>query len=353
MPRVILKASHLYARKKYGQAIKLLETNIFSFRDNPQFYYLLGLVCLRTRDIPGAMSYLRRSYQLNRHNSDTQSLLALAELLSSNPHHAIEHWLEILKREPKYTPALTGLRMLKNGIVEPNRLMESKIFNRLIPVLKNQIIYQYGLIFVIFSVVLMCGLGVYFYITRPPNVIARRGIEQIEIARSQDTIISLDGNPRYILNESQIASLLNTIHHDFLRKKDNDTCKNINYLLHSNTTIQVKQRMSLLSTYLSNETFATISSTDNYIDVKNEPWLYNGCFIRWKGRIANIEDNANHATFDFLIGYEDEKILDGIERSFLTVDYNLDNPQSIEIIGKLHTNEDIRIIEVTDIRPLL
>ena len=77
MPKSVLSRAHqLFRRRRFSHVIRLLESQIFRYRNNAEFYALLGSTCLYTGDFGGAESYLRRAEQLNEEDVTTQLGLA-------------------------------------------------------------------------------------------------------------------------------------------------------------------------------------------------------------------------------------------------------------------------------------
>ena len=66
----------LFLRKKYAAVVRLLEPEVYRFRDSLLYYRLLGLSCLHLQDGGGALSYLNRALQIKE--DDVDSLLGLA-----------------------------------------------------------------------------------------------------------------------------------------------------------------------------------------------------------------------------------------------------------------------------------
>jgi hypothetical protein len=58
MPKSVLtRARQLFRRRRFSQVIRLLESQVSRYRNNSQFYALLGTACLHTGDFGGAESY--------------------------------------------------------------------------------------------------------------------------------------------------------------------------------------------------------------------------------------------------------------------------------------------------------
>jgi hypothetical protein len=71
----------------------------------------------------------------------------------------------------------------------------------------------------------------------------------------------------------------------------------------------------------------------SFVDVYKNPTLYQDSQITWKGVATNVITNELITTFDFLIGYDTYRIIDGIVPVFFNryVSFNINKP--IELIG--------------------
>ena len=94
---LIKQARVLLKKKEYSQIIKLLEPNIYQFRDNFNYYFLLGVSCLQIGDIGGASSYLNRAMQLKQGDIDCQLCTAMLHLKKYLYRFLFYYSLELLK----------------------------------------------------------------------------------------------------------------------------------------------------------------------------------------------------------------------------------------------------------------
>ena len=117
MPRKSLSdARRLFRARKYAEVIRVLEPEVFKFRENHEYFSLLGYSCLHTGDLGGATSYITRAHQLKP--GDTNSLLGLAaiQLKKADAEGALKRWLEVLDEDPRNPVALKGMNMLRKGL---------------------------------------------------------------------------------------------------------------------------------------------------------------------------------------------------------------------------------------------
>ena len=78
----------------------------------------------------------------------------------------------------------------------------------------------------------------------------------------------------------------------------------VNRLFNSNASELIKERARLLSSYFSTPTFVDFADNFTYAEVAAEPWLYEGCYVRWSGQVSNLGVVEDAVQFTLLVGYE-------------------------------------------------
>ena len=88
--------------------IRLLEPEVFRYRENLEYFFLLGFSCLHTGDLGGAFSYISRANQLK--DDDVNVILGLAAIhfRRAENESAIKRWLEVLELDPSNAMAREG-----------------------------------------------------------------------------------------------------------------------------------------------------------------------------------------------------------------------------------------------------
>jgi hypothetical protein len=69
--------------------------------------------------------------------------------------------------------------------------------------------------------------------------------------------------------------------------------------------------------------------------VVKQPALYDECSVDWKGKVANLAVGKDAITFDLLVGYEQEKELEGIVSVSLPFAAEMQNGDGIEVLGQV------------------
>jgi tetratricopeptide (TPR) repeat protein len=351
------KAQALFQKKRYAEVIRLLESQVFLFRENPRFYYMLGVSCLHTEDVGGAQSYLKRAQQLE--TDDTQIMLALAavQLMRRDTEESLRLWLEILEREPKNRIARKGLELIKRNM-EPGMLLEAVEAGKIRALYPKPPFRVPRWIFGVAVALLVLAPAV--FLLRPvittalkPPPPERAGAEVLKIGPDVKNITAYNGTFRYILTPTEIKDTFLLIQKYFDGYRDNMAAMETNRILESNASPALKEKAKLFRDYLRKPDFVTFRDNFTYQQVMAAPSLYNDCYVRWKGKVSNLQVTDAVITFDFLVGYQTEKVLDGIVPVTMHFAANIQNAEALEIIAKISTNGRKISLTATSIRPIL
>ncbi len=349
------RAFKLFRARKFSEVVSLLEPQIFRYRENFSFYYLLGISCLYLGDFGGASSYLQRADQLKRGHTGVLLGLAIVYLKRGDVESALKVWLKILDRDPKNKRANAGINFVR-GIVAKNREFDfenSKVVKKLfppVPVSKKRIFIP--LVAIVCIGLIFGGVSLVTNGVVNPNILSflkskkseRVGINAIQIDRSNNlTLLGKDYTYRF--TDREIKKIFERAKKFLLEYRDNLAIVEINKILLSNATANVKQKASLLKTFIITPDFTTIQDSFPYKTVVANPLLYNGCFVLWRGKIANLVTDEKSISFDLLVGYEKERELEGIVKVFLSFPVLLENGVPIEVLGKVivTSGSDIRL----------
>ncbi len=344
------KAEKQFKLGKYSNVIRILEPEVFKYRDDEYFYYYLGMACLLLGDYSGANSYLRRALQITPSNSKTMLGLAVIHLKHNKPSEAIRIWLDILDKDPKNHYAKNSLELIKKaGALEsvPEEFL-AKNLHRFIPYRKNMIIYKSLRIAAVALIILVLSSGAFFLSRGIMNRFSRTKnlYPELTISREIKDIVA-EGDFKLELKGREIVESFESAKKLFIDNKDNESRIKINMILYSNASEAVKEKARLLSSYLREPDFRYFQNSISYRDVIEKPYLYNNCYIKWTGKIANIRIYEDHASFELLVGYESGKVLEGIINVTADFPVLLDEEFTYDIIGQLNTESVIKLKAVT------
>ena len=349
----LAKAQRLFQNGKYPQVIRLLESQIFKYRESNAFFYLMGFSCLHTGDLGGADTYLQRSLSLKPDEVDVLLGLSVVQLKRRSVEQALRYLLEILDEEPSNRKASLGLKILKRhatpdqaeGLANSPKIMKLLPGKKQLPVLPLTIF-----IFVI-------AVGTLSYFIVPPIVTKTRSPRQSEVAalsiRNIPALVEESSDARHQYSESEIEQIFKRAKRHFADYRDNLSQVEINRLLVSNASLAVKEQARTIAHYIQEPDFTTIRDSFSYLEVVAELPLYSDCFVTWRGKVANIELGTENIIFDLLVGYEEGKIIIGVVSVSINFAALINQGDPVEVLGKIVILDNLQpSIEGISIRKL-
>lgn len=345
------KASLQFRRNKFGDVLRLLEPQTFRYRENEQFYYMLGVSCLYTGDFGGAYTYLRRANQLNSEDINTLFALAAVHLKRQESNEALLNLLAVLDIDNGNKKAKKALQIIRNHI-------SSQTLDDLVNSDKISFLYPSTgfalppIIPIIVLAIIIVPLALLLFqksdgIEFPGKQPRSREVAELNLEETKQ-VVSQSGDYRYVLTEKEVNVSFTKAKRYFQDYDDNAAQKEINRLLESNASEQVKEKVRFLEGFLRTPTFTTLKTSYSYQEVEKEKYLYDKCFVIWKGKISNLSVTDELIAFDFLVGYHDEKVLEGVVPVTLDFAVSLEQGYPIELLGRIHIkNERITLTGVS------
>jgi tetratricopeptide (TPR) repeat protein len=326
------------------------------YRENPEFFYLLGVSCLYTGDYGGAHSYLRRSAQLTEDDAEALVGLAAVHLKRRENQEALRLWLEVLDQRPKHRVARRGLALLQKTD-DPVRLSEELSDSRIQRLFPTPGFAVPRWLWVVAIVSVLGVAGWNFGPTLVREIAAelgsrRPGYEVLDVENKPEVLTTPRGEFRYVLTSAEIESTYERVGRLFNDFRDNLARREMNRLLLSNASEALKERLRLLADYTTTPDFTSFRDNFDYDEVAAEPWLHHGCFVRWKGRATNVVIADDAITFDFLVGYHTDEVLEGIVPARLGFAARVDAGDPLEVIAQLRYASDGLRLDVTSVRRL-
>ncbi|MEE8441070.1 MAG: tetratricopeptide repeat protein [Spirochaetia bacterium] len=353
--RALSKSTRLLRTRRFSEVISLLEPQVFLYRENFTFYRNLGTACLYVGDFGGAFSYLQRAHQLRNQNPSILIGLAAVHLRRRQVTEALQYWLQILDQEPRNPIAKRGLALVRTT-TDPSvfiTMAESGKLRRFYPALGFSLprwVLPTGAVVVVAAaaVILWPLSGITL---SPVDTPIRDGTELTLIDRGMSDWTDFSGEFRYVLTNTEIEDTFARIGELFNEFRDNLAQREVNLLLNSNASDLIKERARLLSSYFTQPTFVDFGDNYTYSEVAGEPWLYDGCYVRWSGRVSNIAGSNEAVRFTLLVGYEDERVLEGTVP--VSVPFAVEiQPGPIELIAQVSFVEGLLSLTATSIRRL-
>ena len=349
MSDIIREAYLLFNKKKYSQVISLLEPQVFRFRENFNFFYMLGMSCLYQGDYGGSFSYLRRASDINENNVDTILGIAVIYLKRGDTGSALRLWLEVLEIDPANAYAQRGLNYLKKkGDADSfTDLSAQDKLLKFLPQTKKKKKFPLLLVLLLAAVLLVLSVIVFIYpgksdiLNRLPVFSSNnsRDLPEVEIDARKD-FIDIHNDFSITLTEKEVENLLKEIQDNLYDYRDNLAMYKINIINSSNASEYIKDRANLLSKYVKAPELTEFKDNFAYSDVEASPLLYNNCYILWKGKTVNLEETTNKISFDLLVGYHEEIILEGSVPVIFNFPIRILQNQPIELLGKIIADPD-------------
>jgi tetratricopeptide (TPR) repeat protein len=349
------KARRLFNSGKFTEVVRLLEPAIFQYRESFSFFYLLGVSCLYSGDTGGALSYLKRAQQLRENDIQTLLAMAVVYLKKTEREDSLRIWLKILEIDPKNKRARKGLNLLRKS-PEPEDIIAFCDSNRiysLFPKRKKKILNK--VLFLITTMVLASGIsGLIIYFS--PDLMNRNirpGMEQYVLPENQG-LLDYSRTYRFMYSEKEIREIFNKAKSLFNDYKDNQSIVEINRLLHSNASMDVKSIVYTLRDHMSTPDFSTFSKSNSYsyTEVFEEPYLYENCYILWEGKAGGVRITESAVTFDLWVGNTHEFF--GVVPVVLYFGEDITNGQILEVLGKVKLDQDEKVmLEGTALRKIV
>ncbi len=297
-------------------------------------------------DTGGAFTYLKRARQLDDTDINTLFAISAAHLKKGENNEAIMRLLTILDIDPRNRRAKRSLKLIRDAISEEMLydLIQSEKIKTIYPptglTIPTWVIFSIAAIVIIpLSILVIQDIGL-FSINKEIRSVE---IDRLTLETSQN-IVSTTGEYRLILSEKEIKETFEKAKKHFNKYEDNLAQREINRILTSNASEKVKEKAHFLMSYFRTPTFSSLKNSFSYETVQKEPFLYQNCYVIWKGRISNLAISEKAITFDFLVGYHDQKVLEGIVPVTLDFAVDLEQGYPIELLGKINYDSLITLV---------
>jgi hypothetical protein len=265
---------------------------------------------------------------------------------------AVDLYLEVLEKEPRNRIAKKALQVLrKYGGAEGIQVwIDSGRSRQLFPALPALPLTAGRILLPLAGVVLVFALagGVLAATGVIPGVnplgkasSERAGLAGIALEREErETPVQVDlrsngGTYRYILTRDQVLELYETARKLFAGYRDEAAKVPLNRLIESNASEAVKNKARLLMSYMEPPGFDSLKDRFPYAEVMQDPLLYRDCYVIWRGMATNLREGENSAAFDFLVGYDTRKTLEGIVQVTFDFSVALNPERPLEVLGRV------------------
>lgn len=338
---ILTRALRLARSGKFGEAIQKLESEVVRYHNSFIYFYILGVLCLHAGDFGGSLTYLKRAREVKM--QDPQVLLGLAVLFlrRGDTDRALDLYLEVLDKDGHNRiarKALNGIRKY-SGTDAFSLWIESGKLTRFYPPLPKLPPRIALTALVALGFLLLCGgMLLKFHILSLPvkPLSPREGYAGSALEREElRTPVQIGGSYRYILTKDQVVEAYNKARSLFTDLRDEAARVELNRIIESNASEAIKNKARLLSSYLETPGFDTLKDLFPYATVAADPGLYRDCHVIWRGMATNLDTGESATSFDFLVGYDTRRTLEGIVPVVFNFSAAVNTEKPLEVLGRV------------------
>lgn len=357
---ILRQAWGLYKQGRFSSALESLEPRVFQHRDDPAYYRVMGLCCLRLGDWKGGETYLQRARQLEEtvHRDTLLGLMAVAARRQEYG-EAVRLGLEILDRDPQDKTAKKGLSRLRVALAAPEGGpgLDKETLGQLLPPYRktNPALRIWG-VRIAAALAVAGGLagGTWWGLTMVQKggapAVQRQGPASLAFPATSSDALQVGTGFALTLTAEEVRQGWDRAQKAFQSYFDSRARYEINRLLLSNASNAVKERARSLIPFLHEPDFSRPEDSVSYQEVRTSPPLYEGCTVRWTGVLANLISGDKKITFDLLLGYQDGQVVEGIVPVELGFAALLKNSQVVEVLGRVVLRDGQWLIQGTSLR---
>jgi len=351
---LLSKAAGLAKRRKYEEALKILKDEEDRYNGFFKYYYLFAVICLHSGSFVEAHEYFHLARQIKMKDPSTLLGLALCCLREMKTARALDYYLDVQEADPNNKiakRALTAIR--KNSDSEalsewmtPVRL--EKLYPPIPgPALSAKTVVNAALALAAAAILVFGILILTKALPNPFKKRSERPTSEFVLSRQERSeAVEVGGSFLYILTRDQATGLYDKALSLFTEYRDEEAKINLNRILESNASEVLKNKSRLLISYMEIPGFDNFNRNANpsFSEVKNEPVLYRDVHVIWRGMATNVEVTDEHTIFDFLVGYDTRRILEGIVQVIFYSPVTINSERPLEVLGKikpLSSNSDI------------
>jgi tetratricopeptide (TPR) repeat protein len=326
-----------YRKKQYRKAISFLEKALRERKGDPEVYLFLGYSSLFTDDMEGARRYFKGGLLAHEENAELMKGLAFVYLKDERIEDAISLWGEVLEKNPRDRKVKRAIQHLRNA--EGVELFAEKSIPR--DFLSTGPPFYVKLQPYLIALGVLCGviiIGTIFYTTP----LYKKALERFypEIVRLNEvqfpTGISLtteESEALYSFSEKEIAASFSRIKRYIYKNRVNSALIELNKIMLSNASPGVKERFEILYKFTQAPDPLSIDYNPRFYEIMKEPAAFQGVYILWTGKIANLKKGKETAEFDLLVSYENQDTIEGIAHVLIGGTFYIENKQNVEVFG--------------------
>jgi len=338
------KAAILAKKRDYEGALNFLKDEEEKYYGSYKYYYLYGIICLYSGNYAEAHENFNLARKIKINEPDLMLCFAVLYLKRMDTVQAVHYYLEVQELDPKNKiakKALAVIRKYSAGEALSDWMTEnlSKLFPPIpAPSVTPKTIVNISLIFaaaVIFAFIILISVKV---MPNPFKSKNQRPTAEFKLSdQDRRESVQVEGSYKYILTRDQAINYYDKALSLFTSYRDEEAKKSLNRILESNAPEGIKSRARLLMDNMQVPGFDNFKRADNpsFADVRNESAIYRNVHVIWKGMATNVTVTDEGTTFDFLVGYDTRKTLEGIVPVVFSVPVAINIERPLEILGRI------------------
>jgi len=345
----LTKASRFARAGNYKEALQVLQPEVTRYGRSFSYYYLWGTVCLYAGEFGNALTYLRLAHEIKRRDPSAVLGLAALYLRKGDISRAVDLYLEVLDADPKNRVAKKAMGMIRRhaGTDAFSAWIDSGKLPSLYPAIPfpgfsvKAIAAAAGALLAVLAI----GFGAMVFAGLVPNPFRGHGPREIpsELFLTWDdrtAPVGVGSSHRYDLSPSQAIGTYERALALFSAYRDEAARVYLNRILESNAAEGLMNRARRMLSFMEIPGFDTFRRDDNvsHAQVWQDPPLYNGVHVIWRGIASNVAITEQGTTFDFLLGYDSPRIVEGIVP--VVFDHAVPLPEDpLEVLGRIVPTE--------------
>jgi hypothetical protein len=338
-------------------AIRALEPEINRYHGSFNYYYLLGSSCLRAGDFGGALTYYKLAHETK--SRDPLAILGLAVLFlrRGETQRAVDYYLDVLEKNPQNRVATRAMKIIRThaGTDAFSAWLEAGRLPVLYPPIPfpgfsaKEILGGVGVLLAVCLITFGCLVRFKVFSNPFYPRGTREGAAAFSLSREDRMApVQSGGSYRYILTRVQALDTYEKAINLFTAYRDEAARVNLNRILESNASDGLKNRARIIISYMEVPGFDSFRRADNvtYNEVIKDPALYSGVHVIWRGMATNVVTSDQGTIFDFLVGYDTRKVLEGIVPVVFNQAIPLNPDRPLELLGRVVPLDDEGLIRM-------
>jgi hypothetical protein len=335
---ILTNAAKLAEKRNYSGAVRILSTEVNRYYGSFSYYYLFGVTCLYAGDFGGAKTYFDLARKAKIRDPLVLLGLAVLYLRRGETNRAVEFYLEVQELDEKNRLARKALNVIRKnaGAEKFAAWIDTGKLRILYPPIPVSAAFRKWPAIPAAILILAAGLGLFLRLRpsrRNPRVIAEIVLDQGD----RESPMASGGSYRYILTRNEALDAYEKGLSLFSAWRDEAARVNLNRILESNAAETIKNKARLVLSCMEIPGFDTFRRGDNipYGTVIREPFLYRDVHVIWRGMATNMIIQDSRTSFDFLVGYDTRRTLEGIVPVTFDRAVALNPERSLEILGRI------------------